>query len=222
VGHRNRILCLCGGRFSFQQGTAKELQYAKRKVSTTMTSIPIIRSELMKVRVQLLKAPVFIKGAGQSASSPSGPRNTADLEKLLTKVKLLLRDLAAQGNLARLHKYSVPPHSEQRWVSQQREKESDQAFKEALALRDLLTDLLARNGLLSGMDTANGLISFAKEVDGEVARILGSQQHVQVPDRPAYIPAILGAHPVGAESLVALVAWIVLAMHKLKKKSESS
>ncbi len=137
---------------------------------------------------------------------------------MLNTVKSLLRDLAAQGNLASVQKYNVPPQSQQRWALQQKEKDADEAFREALALKELLTDLLARNGLLSGMDTASGVISFAKQADGEVAQILGAQHHTQVQDHLAQVHPT--PHAIGAESFVAMVAWIVLAIYKLKKKSE--
>ncbi|MFZ0861386.1 MAG: hypothetical protein WB781_03875 [Candidatus Sulfotelmatobacter sp.] len=183
-----------------------------------MMSLTIIRSELMQARNQLTKSSAFLKGAGQSVSSPSAPRNEADLEKVVVKLKSLLRDLAAQENLAHMQKWNAPAQSSSRWIHGQKEREAREVLEEALALKQLAEELLVKNGLLSPMDTAGGLIKFANQIDGEVAQILSSQHHVQVPDRPAYLPSQPGMHPLGADSATAVLAWIVLAVQWMKKK----
>jgi len=184
-----------------------------------MKNLSVVRIELNQVRTSLTKSSVFVTGVGQSISSPSAPRNQAQLEMLAVKLKLLLRDLAAQENLAGLQKWNASRQSGSRWIMQQREREVRGVLDEALALGELAKELLEKNGLLGGMNTASGLIKLAREIDGEVAQILQAQHHVEVPDRPAYIPPQATGHPL--ESATAVLAWVVLVVQWLEKKNKS-
>jgi reverse gyrase len=164
-----------------------------------MKNLSVVRIELNQVRTSLTKSSVFVTGVGQSISSPSAPRNQAQLEMLAVKLKLLLRDLAAQENLAGLQKWNASRQSGSRWIMQQKEREVRGVLDEALALGELAKELLEKNGLL--------------------AQILQAQHHVEVPDRPAYIPPQATGHPL--ESATAVLAWVVLVVQWLKKKNKS-
>ena len=181
-----------------------------------MRSLPIIRGELISIRGRLLKCPVFLKGSGSSVTSPSAPKNEAELEDIVIRLKSLLRDLAAQENLARIQKWHTPPQSVSRWAQLQKEKEAREVLEETLVLRDLAQELQAKNGALGSMDTAGGLIKLAGQVDTEVSGILNA--HQQIPDRPEYVPGQTPAHPLGADSATAALAWVILIVQWMKQK----
>jgi hypothetical protein len=167
-----------------------------------MRSTQVLLAELRHIHLEIL--PIF------SRPSEGYESTDAQLERIETKLKTILREAQQQEQFAKMGKWKASPGTTDRFVAQQRERESRAVIEEALSLQNDVEKLLGPNLMeigKSGIENVEDLHKLQHQL-----RHFSTQMHSGTAGQ-GYEPQYpTGPQEQGGDPLVQAIAWVVLGL----------
>jgi hypothetical protein len=186
-------------------------------------SFASLTAQLEFIRQELIRHPVFVRGAGVAVDDPSYVEETRQLDSARQRLGILIRDLNTRKHSLSVQERSLWSVPRDRRFSHNssigdQQKNMDQLLSTATELQRLLEDLIKKSGLLKSGEMACGI--------GEMISKLFAQSHSQellsIAGPPVYKPATPGQFNASPEAATVAVFIALQAYTSLRKRRKST
>ena len=188
-----------------------------------MINLASFTAQLEFIRQELIRHPVFVRGAGVPVDDPGYVEETRQLDSARQRLGILIRDLNNRKHSLSVQERSLWTVPRDRRFPQNssiadQQKNVDQLLSTAAELQRLLEDLIKKSGLLKSGEMACGI--------GEMISKLFAQSHsrelLSTIGPPVYQPATPGQFNASPEAATIAVFIALQAYTSLRKRKESA
>ncbi|MGD0569985.1 MAG: hypothetical protein ABSA78_16410 [Candidatus Sulfotelmatobacter sp.] len=158
-----------------------------------MSTLKSISVSLVRIRQALLVHPVFTRGTGVPVDDPAFTREVEELDRMSERLDILIRNVRNHQQLASAQEQGLWNIARERRYApasavRHQQAEAESLMRAAAELRELLDELMRRNGMVSDGDIADKVGEIIKQWH-ERAHSFTHAGHVSNPNAPSYLPA---------------------------------